>query len=285
MRRYFEIIKPKIVLGNLISSVCGLLIAEEYSFNFFRGFYVILSIFLIISSCFILNNFMDRKVDKIMIRTKNRILTKDSSKNNIFFLILSFSFLIIGLLILYKSSNLLSLSISIFGFSTYVLYTVLKKKTFYSIYLGSLSGSTPSMIAYCSISNRIDVRSIIIYITLFLWQIPHFYSISLLFLKDYLRAKIPILPNKIGLFKTKIHIFSYVMVFSILSIIPFFNGYVGIRYLNITIFVNLIWLLTVLQGVIDSSVSLKKWSKKSFMISIISINLFNCMFAIDKNLN
>ncbi|ARC53402.1 protoheme IX farnesyltransferase [Candidatus Riesia pediculischaeffi] len=283
MKKYLEVIRPKVMIGNLISSATGLLIVDNNPFDTFRSFCVILSIFFMISSCFILNNFMDRRVDGMMNRTRDRILTKYDLVQCVYFLLSSFFLLFFGLVILSSVSNFLSICVAVFGISTYFLYTVLKKKTHYSIFLGSLSGSTPPIISYCSVVNRIDLKSIIVYFILFFWQIPHFYSISLLFLRDYLKAKIPILPTKIGLFNTKVHILIYVLIFSIVCTVPFFFRYVGFNYLVAITTMNLSWMLMIINSMIGNTHnSLKRWSKKSLVFSILSINLFDLMLIIDK---
>lgn len=243
MKKYLELIKPKIILGNLFSFSGGFFLSSKIKINFYLYFLALIGTALIIASGCVFNNYIDRDIDKFMERTKNRVLVLKSINLKI---CLSYGIFlgIFGILILYLNTNPLTTFLASFGFFTYVyLYSlILKRRSINSIIVGSLSGSIPPLIGYCANSNKFNFESLILFLIFILWQIPHSYSILIFKIKDYKNAKIPTLPVIKGIFITKIHILIYILAFSILTNFLAVFNYVNYKYFFIINILNLYWL-------------------------------------------
>ncbi|AEO08242.1 heme o synthase [Buchnera aphidicola] len=279
---YLEIVKPKIVIGNLILVIGSFLFASRlFNFDIFLFVYTILGGSLVIASACVCNNVIDRDIDQKMKRTSDRVLSKNlisCQSALIFSIVLG----ILGIVILGLLVNYLSMFISIFGFFVYVfLYTwIYKRKSIYSTFIGSFSGSTPSMIGYVAISNKIDLCSILLFIILIFWQMSHFYSIAIFRKIDYKNANIPIFSVVKGVMTTKKHIFFYILAFTCFSSLLTFLGYLSYIFLFLFSIINFYWLFL-------SYCSLKKKycsinSYQLFFCSIVVIVIFNFLISIDR---
>ncbi len=133
-----------------------------------------------------------------MERTKNRELVtgKIPVRNAIIFAIvlgvLGFGILILG-------TNILTVCVAVLGVVVYlVLYTPLKPRSSVAPVIGSIAGAVPPVVGYTAVIGNLDAGAIMLFLILCLWQIPHFYAISIYRLEDYKAADIPILENKIS---------------------------------------------------------------------------------------
>lgn len=277
-KKYLLIIKPKIIIGNLISILGGIFLSYKWNIKILLG--SLFGIILIIASSCIINNYIDLDIDSIMLRTKNRVLVKEFIfiKKAINY---AYILLIIGIIILYKITNILVICLSLIGTLIYILMYSLyyKRNSAYSTLIGSLAGSIPPLMGYCSISNKIDLAAIIILLIYWLWQIPHSYSIAILRKKEYMLAKIPVYPISKGLLITKKHIIIYIILFIVAEIMLFLNGFTGYMYLILMTLISIYWLLIAILNFKSKRVEVV--TKKIFLISICIIICFNLMIFID----
>jgi protoheme IX farnesyltransferase len=274
-------IKPKIIFGNIILIIGSFLFASSHHhFKILLLFYTVLGSFLVIASACILNNLIDSDIDQKMERTRNRILFKTVLS---IFLVLFFSFLlgISGLLILGILVNVLTMSVSVFGFFVYIfLYTIVyKRKTIHSTLIGSFSGSTPSMIGYTAVTNSIDICSCLLFVIFIFWQMSHFYAIAIFRMQDYKTANIPVFPVVKGIFVTKKHILYYTTNFIIFSSFLTFLNYVSYTFLFFTSIVNLYWFVLSCWNLKNNNH--EQNAIKLFYYSILVVVIFNFLMSID----
>ncbi len=90
MKNYFLIIKPKLILANLISLIGGFLLSSKGYINYLMLINTVLGMFFIMASGCVLNNLIDRDIDSLMTRTKNRVLVNGliSEKNAVIYSII-----------------------------------------------------------------------------------------------------------------------------------------------------------------------------------------------------
>lgn len=282
IKHYLSLTKPRIIIGNLTSSIGGFLIASKGYINYIMLINMIIGTSLIIAASCVLNNVIDRDIDAIMTRTKNRVLPQKifSSKKSMYYaLILG----ILGLLFLGYIKNLLVIFLTIIGFLVYVvIYSLWMKRTsIYSIIIGSISGSMPPIIGYCTVTNQIDTGALILLMIFSFWQIPHSYSIIMFQLNDYKKAKIPTFAVKNGIKSTRIHMIMYIIGF-IISIFALAKyNYISYTVLYIITIISLLWLYTGLfeyPSITDNIA----WSKKMFIWSVVVIICFNLLISLDS---
>ncbi len=276
---YFSLTKPGIIFGNLITTIGGFYLVKPHA-SLTLLFFTLLGISLVIASGCVFNNYIDRDIDKLMERTKNRPSAQGliSIKKLIFFATLLGLF---GFGVLFFFTNILATLIALLGFFFYtVVYSLyFKRSSLYGTAIGSISGAVPPVVGYCAASNTLDAGAIILFFMLIFWQMPHSYAIAIYRLKDYVAAAIPVLPVKKGLHYTKISMLVYVVIFAILSILPTLFGYTGNYYLAAAIILSLYWIYLGIKGFTTKNDVL--WARKNFSFSIILITALCLMMTVN----
>jgi protoheme IX farnesyltransferase len=277
---YFYVIKPGIVLGNLVCAAGGFFVASKGRIDGVVLFSAFTGISLVVASGCVFNNLIDRKIDRKMRRTCNRVLATGrlSPRKAVFY----GSFLgFCGTLLLWMTSNRLCLVMVLSGFAIYIgLYSViLKRHSVYSVIVGSLAGAAPPLAAYCAVSNRFDTGAVILLLIFSLWQIPHSYAIAIYHREDYAAADIPVLPVNRSILTTKKHITVYMAAFICASLMPVIGGYTGGIYLSAAAVMGVSGLGLAGSGYRASDERI--WARKMFIFSILAIAVLSIMMSID----
>ncbi len=279
-KTYYYLTKPGIIYGNTLTAAAGFLLASRGNIDLILFIPTLTGLAFIIAPACVFNNILDRNIDQKMERTKYRSLaTKSIPILNAF--IFGLSLIILGIVILICFTNLITLAIALLGFVFYVfIYGFAKRISVHGTVVGSISGAVPPVVGYCAVTNRLDLTALLLFLILVLWQMPHFYAISIFRLNDYANANIPVLPVKTSVFVTKIYMLFYIIGFFILTVILGFIDSLSIIYLLPIIMSGFAWITLAIKGfyVIDSY----KWARKMFFFSLI-INLLFCLsIAIDS---
>lgn len=279
-RSYYLLTKPGIIMGNIITTTGGFFLASKGTFHLILFLMTVTGLSLIIASACIFNNYIDRKADEKMERTKNRPFVKKEVhpvKALIFASILG----IMGAYILAKFTNPLTLCLGILGFVVYVLfYTFSKYVTIHGTLIGSIAGAMPPVIGYTSVTGTFDRGAFLLFFMMSLWQMPHFYSITIYRMKDYLAASIPTLPIKKGMQVTKMQMLLYILAFwGVGSLLTFYH-YTGIIFFITLSLSCLFWLYYGIKGF--QAENDKLWARKMFSSSLIVIMVIHLMISIES---
>jgi protoheme IX farnesyltransferase len=267
LKSYYSLTKPGIIYGNAITTAAGFFLASRGVFNYWLLVQTIIGLSLVIACAGIVNNIIDRKIDVKMERTKNRpLVKKEISVKKALFLGVICGLIGFGLLIYY--TNTLTVAVALAGTLIYLIaYSFGKRKTTLGVVIGSFSGAVPPVVGYCAVTNRFDTGALLLFLILFIWQIPHFYSISIYRQDEYTAAGIPTLPAKKGITTTKVYILIYVAAFVTACVLLFVFDYAGRIYLTVALFAGLEWLLVGIKGFFATDD--KKWARKMFRVSLI----------------
>ncbi len=279
IKTYYMLTKPGIIMGNVITTAAGFILASKGSINIALFLWVLLGIVGIMASACVFNNYTDRHHDEKMERTKNRALVKGviSLPKALFF---ASVLLLVGTAVLVKYTNLLTVGISLAGFFMYVvMYSICKYRSSYGTLVGSIAGAIPPLMGYCAVSNRIDLGAVLLFAILVLWQMPHFYAIAMYRQDDYLAAAIPVLPIKKGSFTTKVHMIAYITLFIATLFALTVFGYTGYWYLLFAVITSLAWLGLSVKGF--KAIDDKLWARQMFRVSLVVIMVLSVMISID----
>lgn len=178
----------------LVSFTTGLgyvLAAEHISFGIFNA---IFGIFLLACASSVLNHYQEYGTDALMKRTMNRPIPSGRIKPNTVFIFAVF-LLISGSLYLSLTTNFLTLTVGLVTFFWYnAIYTPLKKKSAFAIIPGSVVGALPPVAGWVAAGGSItDPRILVIAAYFFIWQIPHFWLLLMLYGEDYEKGGFPVL--------------------------------------------------------------------------------------------
>ena len=282
LRHYFQLTKPGIIFGNLITVTGGFFLASKGHFDLALYLAVALGVSLIVASGCVFNNVIDRDIDIKMERTKNRALVTGLI-SPVHALIYASVLGIVGLVLLYSMSNLLAALLVVIGFIVYVgFYSLyLKRHSVYGTLIGSISGAMPPVIGYCAVSNQFDIGAVILLAIFSIWQMPHSYAIAIFRFNDYAAASIPVLPVKDGILKAKQHIVAWIVAFTVATLLLTVFGYTGYVYFIIAAIMGVYWLNLAIIGFKTTDDT--KWAKKLFMVSVIIVTILSILMSFDYN--
>lgn len=282
LKKYYYLTKPGIVRGNLMTAGAGFLLASKTNVDWLVFFMTLLGVALIIASGCVFNNYIDRKIDKKMERTKKRsIVTGEISVRSA--LIYGAALGLLGVLSLAVFTNLLTVLVGLIGWFFYVVvYAIGKRKTVHGTLIGTIPGATPPLAGYLAVGGDAYFGGILLFLALVFWQMPHFYAIAIFRKKDYKSAGLPVLPIVKGVEVTKKQIVAYIAAFMFAANLLYVFEYVGILYLIVIILVCLWWLYTALNG--SKTKDDTKWAQAVFGVSLIVLLVFSLMVAISPYL-
>ena len=178
--------------------------------------------FFVVAASNIYNQIIEKDLDSLMIRTKNRPLPTNKISVNAA-LALAVLSTIIGLFMLYMINSKVALlaAVSIFLYTS--VYTPLKLITPLSVFVGAIPGALPFMLGWVAATGEIGVEAIMLFLMQFFWQFPHFWSIGWMQNKDYENAGFKMLPTGKKDRSTTSQILFYSIWAVLMSIIPAFN--------------------------------------------------------------
>ena len=221
--------KMSIVNFVIISAVAGYGIGHtvEQEIEWLQLVFFIVGTFCISAGSLSLNQIQEVKNDKLMQRTQTRPLVKGSMSKSTA-LTISLGLVICGLAILWFLKPLtfyVGLSIIIMYNGLYTLFW--KKHWAFAAVPGAVPGALPAVLGYSMKQDNIfSSESIYLFLVMFLWQMPHFWSLAIKYADDYAKGNFPVLPAIVGSGRTKYHISFYVWAYVLLGIMsPFFVDY------------------------------------------------------------
>ncbi|MFZ4590946.1 MAG: protoheme IX farnesyltransferase [Ignavibacteria bacterium] len=189
-----ELVKFRITVLVSFTTVLGYFLASK---NLgFAFVYPVVGIFLLACSSAALNQYQEVNTDMMMDRTKNRPIPSGKiSRNNV--LIISVILLLAGTSILFFKTNFGALFTGLLTFYWYnAVYTPLKKKTALAIIPGSLVGALPPVAGWLAAGGSLlDLKIGIVALYFFVWQIPHFWLLLLLYGNDFKKGGFPVLTD------------------------------------------------------------------------------------------
>ena len=282
LRAYYRLTKPGIVYGNDLTAAGGFLLASRSHIDFGLLLAMLVGLSLVIASACVFNNYIDRDIDKKMSRTKNRALVSGQISGPA---ALSFAsvLLIFGVLILGFFTNLLTMLIALAAVFAYVvLYGIGKRRTVHGTLIGTVSGAAPPVVGYVAANGHLDGASLILYLILVCWQMPHFYAIAMYRLKDYKAAGLPVLPAVKGMRRTKLEILVYTFLFVLAVVALSAAGYTGLSFLVVMSGLGLYWLWRGLSGF--NAKDDAKWGRQMFGFSLIVLLSLSIMLSIGTRL-
>jgi len=220
-----ELTKLKITVLVSLTTALGYILAAE-SINITLLF-AVLGIFLLACSSSALNQYQEIEIDKLMPRTLHRPLPSGKVSEG-FVLNLSVILLLAGSLILYFFTNFSTLVIGVFTFFWYNgIYTPLKRKSAFAIIPGSLVGALPPLAGWAAAGGSLlDFNIYLISFYFFIWQIPHFWLLLLLYGKEYSEAGLPVLNNIFSENQIKRITFVWIIITMLISVAIAFSGIV-----------------------------------------------------------
>lgn len=279
LKAYYQLTKPGVLYGNVLTGAAGFLLAAAGAVDWLLFVAAIGGMTLVIAAACVINNYLDRDIDSVMERTKNRPSVVGAIKGS-YMVAYGIVLLVLGFATLLLWTNYLVVAIGAIGFVTYVwLYGALsKRKSIHGTLVGSISGAMPVAGGYAAVSGVVDPGLVIVFLVLFFWQFPEFYSIAIYRRKEYAAAHVPVMPVIKGVRSTIIQIYVYTVLYVISTLLLVVYGYVGSVYLVVMAIAGAYWIWLAGKGLTTKNP--EAWARKMFRFSMITILLLCVMFAL-----
>ncbi|QGJ69658.1 Protoheme IX farnesyltransferase [Planctomycetales bacterium 10988] len=192
---YLELTKPRIVTLVILTVMVGSFAATGGALSPLLLFVTMFGVGAVAASASVFNHIWERKLDRLMPRTAGRPLPTGRLRLMEAYA-LGIGLGVLGWIVLSEWVNLFTAELALLSWCLYVLvYTPLKKVTVWNTFVGAFPGALPVLIGWVATGRPINLEAIALFMVVFLWQFPHFFSIAWLCKQDYFQAGIKMLPS------------------------------------------------------------------------------------------
>jgi protoheme IX farnesyltransferase len=170
-----------------------------------------------------INMFIDRDIDQVMHRTRNRPLVTGAVTPQAA-LIFAISLEVVAFVELWLAVNLLSavLAVSATAFYVFVYTLWLKRRSSQNIVIGGAAGAVPVLVGWSAVTGSLSWTPVVLFAIIFIWTPPHFWALAVKYRDDYDAAHVPMLPAVATLRRTSREILLYTVL--LVAVTLFFAG-------------------------------------------------------------
>ncbi len=276
-----EITKMRLALSVVFSSMAGYFLGA-YAVNWSTVGLLALGGYFMVGASNAYNQIIERDLDALMDRTKNRPIPAGRMSVTMAFAIAS-AFTVLGLVTLYIINPKTALFGGISIFLYVCLYTPLKTKTPLSVFVGAFPGAIPFMLGWVAATDDFGIEPGTLFMIQFFWQFPHFWAIGWFLYDDYKKGGFFMLPTGKRDKGTALQVVLYTVWTILVSLIPVF-GVTGRLYITpvSAILVGVLGL-----GLLYYAIRLyqnmdAKTAKRLMLSSVSYITLLQIIYVVDK---
>lgn len=223
-----------------------------------------------------LNNWYEVDLDTAMLRTQQRpTVTGRMSLKAV--LAIGISLSLIGFVIM-LFTTLEAAMYAFIGWLAYVvLYTFWSKRRYtLNTIIGSISGAVTPLIGWAVLASTYDIVPIVLFLILFIWQIPHTFAIAMKRSEEYRAAGVPMLPVVAGFAVAKRQIFIYI---ACLLPFPFLLYELGLPFIIVATVLNIGWLVISIKGLKGQKDDVQ-WAHSIFIYSLAYLTILFLLMVI-----
>ncbi len=273
--------KPRVTSLNLIATAAGYWLApvQPGLATFLR---LLLGTALVVGAANALNCYLERDLDRLMARTRSRPLPAGRLAPGT---ALSFGLLLaaLGAALLSLGVNWLAGLLSTLALLAYVLlYTPMKQKSSLSLLVGAVPGAAPPLIGWAAATGSLGLPGVLLFLLLFLWQVPHFLAIALYRKDEYVAAGHKVLPAERGERAARAELFRYSLALVATSFSFAAVGSAHLVYLAAAALLAAPLLVAASRGLKpDASAA---WARSFFMSTNLYLTLLLAAMVVDRYL-
>jgi protoheme IX farnesyltransferase len=277
---YVVLTKPRIIEQLLVTTVPTMIVAERGLPSVWLIVATVLGGTLAAGGANAINMVVDRDIDKIMARTKDRPLASGrlSPRAALTFAI---AIEVAAFAFLWAAVNLLSAVLAVAACLFYVfVYTLwLKRSSSSNIVIGGAAGAVPVLVGWSAVTNSLDWPPVVLFAVIFYWTPPHFWALAIRYRDDYARAEVPMLPVVASLRTTALRIFLYTLLLWAITLLFAPVADMGAIYLASALVLGAIFTWLTVRLVRDNSARV---AMRVFTWSITYITLLFAAIAVDE---
>ncbi len=258
-RQFLALAKPRVVSLIVFVAMIGMFLAAPGVPPAGAVLFGTIGIALVAGSAAAINCLVEQKIDALMARTRRRPLPAGevSSRSTLAFALIVGG---TGLVLLYRLVNPLTMWLTLATFVGYaIVYTILlKPATPQNIVIGGASGAMPPVLGWAAVTNDVAPEALLLFLIIFVWTPPHFWSLALYRTTDYAKAGLPMLPVTHGRRYTQLMIVLYAVALFAVSMLPYAVRMSGLFYLGAALLLSGLFVLYAVQLYRDYSVELAR---------------------------
>ena len=278
------ITKAGLAISVLFSSIAGYLLGFDQNNPFSWLILLKLAVggYCMVGASNAFNQVIEKDLDSLMDRTKNRPVPAGRMTSNVALFIASL-LTIIGLVLLYTINPKTAMfgAISIFLYTS--VYTPLKTMTSLSVFVGAFPGAIPFMLGWVAATGNFGIEAGTLFLIQFFWQFPHFWAIGWFLYEDYEKAGFFMLPTGKKDKGTALQVILYTVWLIIASLLPSL-GYTGQLFISpiaaVLVFLLGLWMLY--YSVRLYKLRTAKAARTLMLVSVSYITLLQLIYIFDK---
>jgi protoheme IX farnesyltransferase len=217
---FVALTKPRIIELLLVTTVPTMVVADRGLPSLWLVLMTVLGGTLAAGGANAINMVVDRDIDAVMHRTRNRPLVTgvvQPGEALVFALVLE----AMAFALLWSTVNPLSavLAVSATAFYVFVYTLWLKRTSTSNIVIGGAAGAVPVLVGWAAVRNSLDWAPLVLFAVIFVWTPPHFWALAVKYKDDYAAAQVPMLPAVASLRTTATRILAYTVVLWALTLL------------------------------------------------------------------
>jgi protoheme IX farnesyltransferase len=280
LRDLVALTKPRITTLVLVTGAAGLCLAPGHA-ALRRVLLSLVGTALIVGSANALNMWLERDVDARMARTRNRPLPAGRLSPDVA--------LVFGLALAVVSAPMLFLvnvTTGLLGLIALVAYTAvytpLKRHTHLALLVGAVPGAMPPLLGWTTVTGTVGVGGLLLFVVLFLWQVPHFAAIAIFRAEDYARAGLQVVSvqHGEGAARRTVAVWSVLLVGASMLFVPL--GLAGTTYLAVATALGAGFLALAFRGLRPARLDVARWAKRVFAASIPYLSILLVALLLDR---
>ncbi len=280
IRGYWDMMRPSVVALVFFTAVPMLAMRTGGTWPpLGQSIALLLGIAAIASASSVFNAYIEREIDKRMVRTRTRPLPTGLIQPH-HALIFGWTLTAVGLGTLLATGHWLGAVVGALTIAFYVyVYTIwLKPRTPLNIVIGGAAGAAPPLIVDAALNGTVGLLSVSLFALVFLWTPPHFWAISLFRKGEYGRAGFPMLPLTHGDEFTRRRIVLYAMSMLPVALVPAATGHLSLGYAAVAMAVCG-WFVWVCVDLMRRKTN--KAARKAMLASLVQLHLLFTAMTVD----
>jgi heme o synthase len=280
IRDYVALTKPRIIELLLVTTVPTMIVAEGGLPSLWLITATVLGGTLAAGGANAINMVVDRDIDQVMNRTKNRPVAagRVTPQAALTFAVgieaLAFAFLAVTVNLL---SAVLAVAACLFYVFVYTLW--LKRSSRSNIVIGGAAGAVPVLVGWTAVTGTLGWPPVVLFAVIFYWTPPHFWALAIRYREDYAAADVPMLPVVASLRTTAVRILVYTLLLWGITLLFAPVAGMGAIYLASALALGAIFTLYAARLVRDRSPQV---AMRVFTWSITYISLLFAAIAVDE---
>lgn len=224
VKAYVALTKPRIIELLLVTTIPTMVLAADGWPSLWLVLATLVGGTLSAGSANAFNMYIDRDIDAVMKRTRNRpLVTGAVSERGA--LVFAWALGVISTAwFVWVVASPLAATLSVAAILGYVVgYTlILKRRTSQNIVWGGAAGCMPVLIGWAAVTQSLSWTPVLLFLIIFFWTPPHYWPLSMRFKRDYAHAEVPMLPVVASTHRVAIEMIAYAvaMVAVTLVLVP-----------------------------------------------------------------